>query len=143
MIFIAAKFRVVAPTCLLRTTSFKIFHQCMKQNLNFNGKFFKASFQFSVTYRMYHLRLDLSTGEPRLRSNRWMQCEARSQLNQGRVWGVYINTRPKRCPPIRQEIARNAPPQVRFFTKNKTKPTYSSKFIRSSSMTSGLFLTWV
>ena len=51
-----------------------------------------------------------------------MQCEARSQLNQGRVWGVYINTRPKRCPPIRQEIARNAPPQVIFFTKIETKP---------------------
>ena len=60
----------------------------------------------------------------KVRFDRWMQCEARSTLNQGRVWGVYINTRPKRCPPIRQEIARNAPPPVRFFTKNKTITIY-------------------
>jgi len=49
-----------------------------------------------------------------------MQCEARSQPNQGESEGVYNHTRPSLSPPIWQEIVRNAPPQVIFFTKIKT-----------------------
>ena len=55
-----------------------------------------------------------------MRSDRWMQCEARSQPNQGESEGVYNHTRPSLSPPIWQEIVRNAPPQVIFFTKIKT-----------------------
>jgi len=43
-------------------------------------------------------------------------------VNQGDGEGVYSGTRPNRSPKICQEIARNAPPQVIFFTKNETKP---------------------
>ncbi|MBR7120663.1 MAG: hypothetical protein IKC94_00290, partial [Lentisphaeria bacterium] len=45
---------------------------------------------------------------------------ARSQPNQGENEGVYNHTRPSLSPPIWQEIARNATPQVIFFTKIKT-----------------------
>ena len=54
--------------------------------------------------------------------SRWMQCEARSQVNQGESEGVDLRPRLKMSPLICQEIARNAPPQVVFFTKNETIP---------------------
>ena len=54
--------------------------------------------------------------------SRWMQCEARSQVNQGESEGVDLRPRLKMSPLICQEIAHNAPPQVVFFTKNKTTP---------------------
>jgi len=36
-----------------------------------------------LTYKTYHISCDLSNRQARVRSNRWMQCEARSQTNQG------------------------------------------------------------
>ena len=53
-----------------------------------------------------------------------MQCEARSQVNQGESEGVDLRPRLKMSPLICQEIAHNAPPQVVFFTKNKTTPFF-------------------
>ena len=50
-------------------------------------------------------------------SNRRMQCEVRSMLNQGRVWGVYKHTRPKRCPQIWQEITRKPTAQAVLATE--------------------------
>ena len=58
----------------------------------------------------------------RFACSRWMQCEARSQVNQGESEGVDLRPRLKMSPLICQEIAHNAPPQVVFFTKNKTTP---------------------
>ena len=54
--------------------------------------------------------------------SRWMQCDARSQVNQGEAEGVDLCPRLKMSPKICQEIAHNAPPQVIFFTKNETTP---------------------
>ena len=53
----------------------------------------------------------------RFACSRWMQCEARSQVNQGESEGVDLRPRLKMSPLICQEIAHNAPPQVVFFTK--------------------------
>jgi len=38
---------------------------------------------FLLTYKTYHISCDLSNRQARVRSNRGMQCEARSQTNQG------------------------------------------------------------
>ena len=38
---------------------------------------------FLLTYKTNHISCDLSNRQTRVRSNRWMQCEARSQTNQG------------------------------------------------------------
>ena len=53
-------------------------------------------------------------------SNRRMQCEVRSMLNQGRVWGVYKHTRPKRCPQIWQEITRKPTAQAVLATEKSS-----------------------
>ena len=42
--------------------------------------------------------------------SRWMQCDARSQVNQGESEGVDLRPRLKMSPKICQEIAHNAPP---------------------------------
>ena len=55
----------------------------------------------------------LSIRQTRVRSDRWMQCEARSRANQGEWAGVYYRTWLRKRPQICQEIARNAPPQER------------------------------
>ena len=55
-----------------------------------------------------------------------MQCEARSPVNQGESEGVDLRPRLKMSPPICQEIAHNAPPQVVFFTKNEIIPTINA-----------------
>ena len=62
-----------------------------------------------------------------------MQCEARSQVNQGESKGVDLRPRLKMSPLICQEIAHNAPPQVVFFTKigTLTKGLTSEKNITS------------
>ena len=44
-----------------------------------------------------------------------MQCDARSQVNQGESEGVDLGPRLKMSPQICQEIAHNAPPSVVFY----------------------------
>ena len=65
----------------------------------------------------------------RFACSRWMQCEARSQVNQGESEGVDLRPRLKMSPLICQEIAHNAPPQVVFFTKNKTTPFHNASCV--------------
>ena len=94
--------------------------------------------QFFVTYRIYHLRLDLSTGEPRLRSNRLVRAQLYAKtdgcsVSQGRVLRQVRNRSvlenasklllPHLLAPnevkaqVFSQPAERATPQVRFFTK--------------------------
>ena len=73
----------------------------------------------SVMYKMYHRSCDFSTGSARVCSIRWMDCGRSVVFCDEYATGVYYVL--DCCGAgARREITRKPPPQVSFFTKNKT-----------------------